>query len=263
MLVAHISDLHLGRTWPGDQVDAERLNSLRQALHTLAACNPDVLIVAGDTFDGVNIDPAIVDEAAKSLGNVKNDGGQAIPVVIIPGNHDPADADKLWSAFQKSLGPSSTVRLALTPTVIELVEGKLLVEAYPCPTRFSAAAPWDSRLPMPARADGVLRVVVAHGTLQGGPVPEGEGDAYPFSQAAVEALGADYVALGHFHGVYPPWTADDECQRTVCYCGTHEPDQHGGDTGFAILATLSSGQPTRLRRLRVARRTWHALAVGG
>src|SRR5262249_40902404 len=112
-------------------------------------------------------------------------------------------------------------------------------------------------------------VVVAQGIRQGGPVPEGETDAYPFTQAAVDALGADYVALGHFHGVYPPWSGGDECQRTVCYCGTHEPDQHGGDAGFAILATLSSGPPTRLgqptsrRRLRGGRRTWHTLTVGG
>jgi DNA repair exonuclease SbcCD nuclease subunit len=110
---------------------------------------------------------------------------------------------------------------------------------------------------------GTVRVVVAHGTLVGGPVPEGESDAYPFTLAEAQSLGADYVALGHFHGVYPAWPGGDEIECGVCYCGTHEPDQFGGDSGNALLATLSAGQPARLRRLRVGRRHWRLVEIAG
>jgi DNA repair exonuclease SbcCD nuclease subunit len=147
--------------------------------------------------------------------------------------------------------------------LIELAEKKLVVEAYPCQTRFSGQPPWENRLTTSRLAADQLRVVVAHGTLQGGPVPEGETDAYPFTQAAVEALGADYVALGHFHGVYPPWTEGDECGRAFCYCGTHEPDQFGGDAGYAILATLAKGDRPRLRRVKVGRRQWSLIQLAG
>jgi DNA repair exonuclease SbcCD nuclease subunit len=253
MIVAHVSDLHLGKRSPGDANGALRLHSFRQALTTLAAHKPDVLLIAGDTFDSPDLDLAIIEEAARSL-----DKAGDIPVVIIPGNHDPGDQDKLWSTFRKAL--ISTVHLALEPGYIS-VGSHLLVEAYPCPSRFSQAPPWERRLSQPAGTEKMARIVLAHGTLQGGPVPEEERDAFPFTQAEVDSLGADYVALGHFHGVYPHWNGGEEIERTVCYSGTHEPDQFDGDSGYAILADVKKGQATRLRRIKVGRRDWRLLEI--
>jgi len=259
MLVAHISDLHLGRGSPGDPHGSERLISFRQAVVKLAAANPDVLVVAGDTFHSPDIDEAVIEEAARCLSHAKNQAGECIPVILIPGNHDPADELTLWSAFRRYLEPAA-VSVVLEPSLIHLHDGKLIVGAYPCSTRFSPGPPWDKRLEFPDD-DGAVCVVVAHGTLQGGPVPEGETDAYPFTQADLESLGADYVALGHFHGVYPLWTGGDEIERAFCYCGTHEPDQFGGDTGYAVLAEIVREQPTRLRRIRIGRRAWRLLDI--
>jgi DNA repair exonuclease SbcCD nuclease subunit len=261
MLVAHISDLHLGRKSPGDLQGAERLNSFRQAICTLARSQPDAVVIAGDTFDSPQAEQAIIEEAAKTLCGARNAAGDAIPVVLIPGNHDPADAERLWTAFEESLASSADVHLVRQARVIELAGGKLLVEAYPCLTRFSAEPPWETRLPVVQKNSNAVRVVVAHGTLLGGPVPEGEADAYPFTQPEVESLGADYVALGHFHGLYPAWGNGDECQRGCCYSGTHEPDQFGGDAGYAILASLNAGQPTQLKRIKIGRRQWRLIPL--
>lgn len=262
MLVAHISDLHLGRKSPGDPQGAERLNSFRQGLVTLADAGPDLIVIAGDAFDGPNAEPAIIDEAGRSLSALKTESGRAIPVVIIPGNHDPADADRLWTSLEKACG-SSNVHVVREPRIIALAEGKMLVEAYPCATRFSGEPPWEQRLPIPPAAADAVRIVVAHGTLQGGPVPEGETDAYPFGQGDLDSLGADYVALGHFHGVYPAWGDGEGCQRCFCYSGTHEPDQFGGDAGYAILAEVIAGQATQLRRVKIGRRQWRQLQLTG
>ncbi len=261
MLVAHLSDLHLGRSSPGDPQGAERLNSLRQAIGTLARHEPDAFLIAGDMFDGPHAEQAVIDEAAKIVRGIRNAGGEAIPVVLIAGNHDPADADRLWTALERSLAPFTHVHVVREPRAIELADGKLLVEAYPCLTRYSAEPPWEARLPVVQKHVGAVRVVVAHGTLQGGPVPEGETDAYPFTQDEVESLGADYVALGHFHGLYPPWGDGDECQRACCYCGTHEADQFGGEPGYAILATLTAGQPAQLKRIKIGRREWRRITL--
>jgi DNA repair exonuclease SbcCD nuclease subunit len=260
MLVAHISDLHLGRISPGDPHGSERLISFRQAVVKLAAANPDVIVIAGDTFDTPQIEQAIIEEAARSLSLAMNDRG-TIPVVLIPGNHDPAEEAALWSAFRKFLETPS-VSVVLEPDVICLQDGRLIIEAYPCPTRFSPGPPWDKRLSV-SKDSNAVHVIVAHGTLQGGPVPEGETDAYPFTQADVEGLGADYVALGHFHGVYPPWPGGDQIERSFCYCGTHESDQFGSDAGYAVLVEIVKGQATRLRRIKIGRREWRLVDIAG
>jgi len=258
MIVAHVSDLHLGKKSPGDANGSQRLQSFRQAVASLAADQPDVLLIAGDTFDSPNPEPAIIEEAARCLARAKNAQGTEIPVVLIPGNHDPAEADRLWATFRKAL--ISPVHLVLEPELIEIGK-EMFIEAYPCPTRFSPVPPWEKRLKRPACS--AAWVVLAHGTLQGGPVPEEETDAYPFTQAEVDRLAADYVALGHFHGVYPPWNGEGEIERALCYSGTHEPDQFTGDAGYAILAEVHRGLPTRLRRLKVGKRDWRLLDIRG
>jgi DNA repair exonuclease SbcCD nuclease subunit len=261
MLVAHISDLHLGRSSPGDPHGSERLISFRQAIVRLSALNPDAIVIAGDTFDTPQVDQAVIEEAARTLALAKDADGRDIPVLLIPGNHDPADETALWDTFRQFLDAPATL-VVVEPDVISLKEGRLIVEAYPCPTRFSPGPPWDGRLSV-SKDSNAVHVVVAHGTLQGGPVPEGETDAYPFSQADVEALGADYVALGHFHGVYPPWTGGEEIERSYCYCGTHEFDQFGSDAGYATLAEMTPGRPTRLRRIKIGRRVWRLVDIAG
>jgi hypothetical protein len=261
MRIAHISDLHLGRASAGDPHGAARLLSFRQAVVKLAACNPDVLVIAGDTFDTPDVESATIEQGAQVLALARNDRGERIPVVLIPGNHDPVEATGLWTMFRKFL--ETPTSLVLEASLLSLLDGKLLVEAYPCPTRFSPGPPWDSRLSLPASGTGAVRVVVAHGTLLGGPVPEGEGEAYPFTLADAESLGADYVALGHFHGVYPLWPGVDEIERAIGYCGSHEPDQFDSDAGFALLADVCKGQPTRVRRLKVGRRQWRLLDIAG
>lgn len=262
-LIAHLADLHLGRKSFGDPQGAERLKSLRLALAQLAREDPDAILVAGDSFDSPQVDRAVVEAAARTFDQVRSTRGDAIPVVIIPGNHDPSEAAVLWETFRNQLRSDSVVRLALVPERIALAGGRLVVEAYPCETRYGGEPPWARRTASNGPPESGARVVLAHGTWQGGPVPEGEADAYPFTRDDVEALGAAYVALGHFHGVYPPWDGDEELERSACYAGTHEADQFGGDSGWALLATLTPDRPTRLRRLRVGRRRWSALSITG
>jgi DNA repair exonuclease SbcCD nuclease subunit len=223
--------------------------------------SPNAILIAGDTFDSPRVEKAVVEQAASTLDRANNSAGLRIPVVVISGNHDPSDSRELWDAFACALAADSCVHLVREAKVIELVDGRLVVEAYPCATRYSPESPWTPRLTIPQRSASVSHVVLAHGTLQGGPVPEGEMDAYPFTQIDVQDLGADYVALGHFHCIYPPWNGNGAIERTYSYSGTHEPDEFGRDSGYAILATVEPGRPTRLRRQRTGRRTWSLLDI--
>jgi len=261
MDIGHLSDLHLGRRSHGDPYGSERLNSLRKAIAKLAEMSPDAVLIAGDVFDSCQVEKATIQEAAKILDKARKENGEVIPVVIVPGNHDPSECESLWRTFQHSLVKESAVHLALAPEVVQLCNGKLLIEAYPCETRYSPEAPWEKRLSLPDKLDGTVRVVLAHGTLVGGPVPEGENEAYPFTLAEVERLSAEYMALGHFHSVYPPWDGEGETRRAFCYSGTHEPDQFGGDSGYAVVATLAEKTVTRLRKIKVGLRQWRLVEI--
>lgn len=263
MKIVHLSDLHLGRKSAGDPAGARRLNALRQANSRFSELSPEAILVAGDVFDSPQVDRAVVAQAAKVFNSTKKQNGEPIPVVLIPGNHDPSEAMTLWETFQKHLSAESAVRLVLEPELIHLGNGNLVVEAYPCETRYSAEPPWSKRLDVSKIGNHVIRVVLAHGTLQGGPVPEGESDAYPFTEAEAVSLGADYVALGHFHGVYPAWDGGEEMERSVCYSGTHQPDQFNTDSGWAIVVVLENGRPARLSRCRLSTSQWSAIDING
>src|SRR5262245_25291621 len=175
-LLAHLADLHLGRKSLGDPAGSERWLALRAALARLSRENLDALLIAGDTFDGPHVDRTLVQTTARALDQLRTPRGAPLPVLVIPGNHDPSEAASLWHAFRDGLGSGSAVRLALTASLIPLEDGRLEIEAYPCETRFSGEPPWNRRLDSPTDRAATLRVVLAHGTLQGGPVPEGEGD---------------------------------------------------------------------------------------
>lgn len=261
MRIAHLSDLHLGQKSPGDPYGAERLNSFRHGISKLTEESPDVIVVAGDIFDSPGVDGAIVQEAAKTLQRARDAGGKAVPIVVIPGNHDPSDSERLWSLFEKTLGKNSSVYLVLRPEAIPVGNGKMLMEAYPCETRYSPESPWARRLNLTKDAKSSIRMVVAHGTLQGGPVPEGESEAYPFTQSDIDSLDADYVALGHFHCLYPSWQSGNEIERSFCYSGTHEPNEFGQDSGWIVIAIVEKGKPTRLRRIQVGSRQWRLVAI--
>ena len=77
--------------------------------------------------------------------------------------------------------------------------------------------------------DGMIRIGLAHGSLNIMPLPE---DDHLIRADAAQALGLDYLALGHWHKRYVHKSADG-VERTA-YCGTHEPMRFaGGSDGLA------------------------------
>ena len=261
MKVIHIADLHLGRKSADDPLGAVRLQALRRAVESAVRLTADAILVAGDVFDSPQMDPSVVRMAARAFDSALDTGGRRMPIIIIPGNHDPTEAVGLWEEFARSLDLETAVQLVLEPTLLDLCDGHMLVEAYPCPTRYSPEAPWAERVSVPETVTDCVHIVLAHGTLLGGPVPEGESDAYPFDMEQVKALAVDYVALGHFHGIYPAWSGGEEIDRAVCYSGTHEPDQFGSDSGWALLVDLQYGRSPKLKRIPVGVSHWRAICI--
>src|SRR5882672_10676232 len=90
IILVHSSDLH---------VDDERIASLHGGdgtaglagvLETARALGADIVLLAGDTFDNHAVTSRTIDRAGQLLADA------GLPVVILPGNHDPATPDSIW-----------------------------------------------------------------------------------------------------------------------------------------------------------------------
>src|SRR6202051_2669051 len=84
VVVVHSSDLHVdhdytARLHGGDGTAG--LSCVLEAARDLAA---DVVLLAGDTFDSHRVPPALIEQAAAVIR------AAALPVVILPGNREPA-----------------------------------------------------------------------------------------------------------------------------------------------------------------------------
>lgn len=82
IVLVHTSDLHVD---DGHKANAhDGTEGLRSVLATAQAVGADILLLAGDTFDNHRVPEPILRRATAMLE------AAGIPVVILPGNHDPA-----------------------------------------------------------------------------------------------------------------------------------------------------------------------------
>ncbi|HTD78640.1 MAG TPA: metallophosphoesterase, partial [Chloroflexota bacterium] len=85
--LVHSSDLHLGTDWDSD---GDPLLALRQVVEVSQRARADAVLLAGDVFDHNRQPVAVIDAAADLLRSV------GVPVVILPGNHDPLTDDSVY-----------------------------------------------------------------------------------------------------------------------------------------------------------------------
>lgn len=181
--IVHGSDLHLGTRWRRD--DEDELGALRAVLGTAAALEADVVVLAGDVFDHNRLALSTVDATARLLGDA------GLPVVVLPGNHDPATSDSIYRragvadpANVHVFGVTADGRIALPDLELELL-GR-------------AHDDYADMSPLHPGARRVLahQVIVAHGHYVSGPADEHR--SWKIYGEQIAATGADYVALGHW-----------------------------------------------------------------
>src|ERR1700738_597664 len=90
VVLVHSSDLHVDedRNWASGGGDGTA--GLRSVLATARALPVDIVLLAGDTFENNQLGSVVLDRAAQLLAEA------GLPVVILPGNHDPALADSVF-----------------------------------------------------------------------------------------------------------------------------------------------------------------------
>lgn len=248
MRILHTADWQLGLRLnfvggePAARLRAQRFDTVRRLADLAREHAVDAVVVAGDVFDDNGVGADCIQQARDALGAFGD-----IPVVLLPGNHDPATPDSALARLGELPGD---VRIAATQSVIELPAGDL----YPCPLTsrhtFEDPAAWLPADPDPAR----IRIVVAHG----GAIEFSESTESPnrLNVEAILARGYDYVALGDWHGTY-------QVAERAWYAGAPEATRFKEKRpGNALLVDVAApGATPGVTVLPVGRTRWVTEAV--
>jgi len=244
MRFIHTSDWQLGK--PFGRAPEEARGALREArldaIDTLAAAarrdEASVVLVAGDVFDSSEPGDRVFRQALTRMKAADD-----LRWMLLPGNHDPARADGLWSRL--ALEAPANVVACVEPAAIELFEGAWLL---PAPLQYKRAledpTAWFDTAETPP---GSLRIGLAHGPITGFG-SEAAPNLLPPDRA--KRSGLSYLALGDWHGriAVDPYTH---------YCGTPEPDDFGREvTGVALSVELRGGQVPAVKEVPIGRYTW-------
>jgi DNA repair exonuclease SbcCD nuclease subunit len=90
IVVVHSSDLHVDHDYTARLHGGDGTAGLAGVLNAARSAGADVVVLAGDTFDCHRLPTDLLDRAAEVIA------AAALPVVLLPGNHDPAVPDAVF-----------------------------------------------------------------------------------------------------------------------------------------------------------------------
>lgn len=251
----HTGDWQLGMTrhFLGEEAQArftdDRFAAVREALSLAKREGCAFAVVAGDVFETNRVDRRTIVRALDALAE------SALPVLLLPGNHDPLDAGSVYRSRTFRDRRPANVRVIEDATPVVVAPGVEVV-----------GAPWTSKRPLadlvaaacaalaPA-PPGTVRVLVGHGCLDA-LSPDRE-DAAAISLAAAEAALSDgrihYLALGDRHSL-----TDVGTTGRVRYAGAPEATDYdevapGNVLVVEVDVTSCRATPHRVGRWRFVR----------
>jgi DNA repair exonuclease SbcCD nuclease subunit len=248
----HTADWQIGRM-PAqfDPDDATALFEARFAaverLATIARDQHlDAVLVAGDVFDSQTVSSKTIRRLFNAMA------GYVGPWLLLPGNHDAALGESVWTRARRDGAVPPNVRLCLSPEPVEIAD-RMVVLPAPLTQRqsFTDLTEWFASAATP---DALPRVGLAHGAVQG-VLAEDIDSANPIAKDRATSAGLDYLALGDWHGT-------KEIDGRTWYAGTPESDRFKDNgSGNALIVTIDApGAPPRVEAQRIGAFTWRILA---
>lgn len=180
--LAHSSDLHLA----SDYRPGEDLARLRAVLETARQADADALLLAGDVFDHNRVKLALIDEVGRAIADA------GLQVVILPGNHDCLAPGSVYRRGGLGEVPNVEVLGITVEEAVLLPELDLQIWGRPHLDHVDMSPLADPR----ARNGTRWSVAMAHGHWVSG--PQDHHRSWLIRQQELEALGDDYLALGHW-----------------------------------------------------------------
>ncbi|ANJ66136.1 metallophosphatase [Halothiobacillus diazotrophicus] len=254
MKILHTADWQIGRQYSGFDPDdaaplaAERYLAVERIAALAQSRQVDAVLVAGDVFDSQTLRDISIRRLFNSLE------GYAGPWVLLPGNHDAALVESIWTRAQRLAVVPSNVHLALQPEAMPFPDVGMVVLTAPLTQRhtFADLTAWFDNADTPT---GLVRIGLAHGSVQG--VMAADIDApNPIAANRAETARLDYLALGDWHGL-------KQIDARTAYSGTPESDRFRNNDAGQVLEVEIDG-PGALPRItphRIGRYRWQALRV--
>lgn len=186
--LVHSSDLHVDDGRIAAQHGGDGTGGLQAVLEYARGIQADVVLLAGDTFDNHMVTAATIERAARVLADA------GVPVVLLPGNHDPVTTDSVYVRGAYAGIPGLSI-LGLTDG------GAVEFEALQLQVWGNAHRDYHDMEPLknPRPRTTRWQVAIGHGHYE--PPETWHNPLRPswlISNAMIDATGADYVALGHW-----------------------------------------------------------------
>lgn len=186
--IVHSSDVHVSEGFIEPAYRGDSVAGLRAVLEAARAAKADVALLAGDTFEHNRLSSDLVARAAELLAKAD------MPVVILPGNHDPAIAD---SVFHRGVAAPDNVHVIGVTEDWAIAFPALSLEIWGKAHRdYADMAPLAELRPR----SSFWQIAMAHGHYE--PRPDRSTKLRPawlIGDDEIAATGADYVALGHWN----------------------------------------------------------------
>ena len=289
MRILHSADWQIGKPYKfvddlqkRFRLQEERLRAIGR-IAAAARCHcASCVVVAGDLFDSRSVPISTALEVLEAIG------AMALPVLVIPGNHDHGAPGGIWDSpdwqrHRQERAPNLQLLLDRQPLELD----QLLVLPCPLLRQHDASDPtgWIRGLDWASLPAGKPRLVIAHGGVQGFSARDYGAAGSWGSAAAAAGPGAgshlnralepdgainridlaqlpqgdlDYIALGDWHNL-------KQVSSKAWYSGTPEPDRHdqgeANQRGQVLLVDLGRGQAPQVQVLPTGRLGWHNLAM--
>ena len=189
IIILHSSDLHVDHDYTARMHGGDGTAGLASVLAAARGAQADAVVLAGDTFDCHRLPDALLDRTAEVIA------AAGLPVVVLPGNHDPAVDDAVFHYGPLAQVENLHVLGVRHPQAVVFPDLDLEIWGRPH-LDYGDMIPFETARPRCTR----WQVALGHGHYT--PEPDRSTHLRPswlIGDGELAAIGADYVALGHWN----------------------------------------------------------------
>ena len=188
IVLVHSSDIHVDEGRAVASHAGDGVAGLPAVLETARALRADVVLLAGDTFETNQLGGALIDRVGCLLADA------SLPIVILPGNHDPAMPDSVYIRGGFAQIPNLVILGVTHDEAVHFPAHDLEIWGHAHRDYFDMP-PLRGPRPRTTR----WQVAVGHGHYE---PPETRANplrpSWIFGDEEIAATAADYLALGHW-----------------------------------------------------------------